>query len=585
MSSLNKALGELHFQVSYFALRLEEMFHTFLSELEWQKSDTRFMLAIVLSCLAFLLVGLNGDSPICVENDELCYGPVSLFMITHNTLDPGWFVNPASTTIYSLWVYYKIVQLFTGQAIVDPHYTPFQMVFRNMDVLLKWPRLSSVAFVILSLPLLYVVGRRWVGRVPAMLAVTFYALSPLVVYYGQILRPDMLANLLILISMFLLDQIIERPTNRFLAIAIGITIGLAVSTRFFCLALTLPLATIYGVSLLRKSYSSQRPALFRAGIVTALVSFVTFFMTSPFVFFDFHQLLDDLKFETQSNFAELTGLGPFGNFHYYIVEGIPEAIGKYLTAAAVIALFVVPFRRRCFKTYIYLILLTVFMVGTCLNPRHWARWVLPMLPVISLLAGYGLTCIYDFLNCIFAKRMSTTAARTGSLILVTIIGLSAFFFPMRRLVFDQWQKSHLSERALVYPYLKKNIPPGTKIALESSWEWPDFELYKVTPDIWRPDFVPPRPHNYRTPEDLANAGFEYMIVQKWNRDYYMLEEQKEKYPQEYAFYHALTKRAPMLYNTYTAKHPWVLGMEIGWRVSPFEVFDLRPLAKGSRSRK
>lgn len=585
MSSLNKTIGELHFQVSYLFLRLEEMFFSFGTRLGLDKSDTRFMLAISAVCLGFLLVGLNGDSPICTENDELCYGPVSLFMISHNTLDPGWFVNPASTTIYSLWLYYKIVQLFTGETIVDPHYTPFQMVFHHMDVLLKWPRLTSVAFVILSLPLLYIAGRRWLGKAPAMLGVTFYALSPLVVYYGQILRPDMLANLLIVVSIFLFDQIIDNPASRKLAVVIGIVIGLAVSTRFFCLALTIPLATIYGVALFRKTYAAQRKAIFISGLIAALVSFGTFFVTSPFVFFDFHQLLEDLKFETQSNFAELTGLGPFGNLHYYVVEGIPEAIGKYLTGSAFIALVVVPFRRRTFKTYIYLILLVVFATGTCLNPRHWARWSLPMLPILALLAGYGLTCIYDLIKVVLSRRLPVSVAGTASLIVVSVIGLSALFFPTRRLIFDQWQKSRLSERAMVFPYIKEKIPPGTKIALDSSWDWPDYELYQVTPDIWRPDFVPPRPHNYRTPEDLARAGFQYMIVQRWNREYYMLEEQKDKYPQEYAFFHALTKRAPLIFNTYTANHPWILGKEIGWRVSPVEVYDLRSLAKTTSPRK
>lgn len=585
MSSLNKTLGELHFQVSYFFLRLQELADKLSTELDLQKSDKRFMVCIVAVCLVFLLVGMNGDSPICTENDELCYGPVSLFMITHNTLDPGWFTNPASTTIYSLWAYYKIVQAFTGQAIVDPHYSPFQMVFRNMDVLLKWPRLSSVAFVLLSLPLLYVIGRRWLGRVPAMLGVTFYALSPLVVYYGQILRPDMLANLLIVLSIFLFDQTIERPASRPLAIAVGIVVGLAVSTRFFCLALTVPLATIYGVTLARAALKTDKVAIIKTGLLSALVSFATFAFTSPFVLIDFHQLMDDLKFEAQSNFCELTGLGPIGNLQYYMVEGIPEAIGKYLTAIAVVALVAVVFRRRTLKTYIYVLLLSVFLVGTCMNPRHWARWVLPMLPILALLAGYGLNCIYDAVCCLLSKRTSATAARTGALVVVTILGASALFFPIRRLISDEWQKSRLSERAMVFPYIKKNIPPGTKIALDSSWDWPDYDLYQVTPDIWRPDFVPPRPHNYRTPEDLARAGFEYMIVQRWNREYYAMEEQKEKYPQEYAFFHALMERAPLLFDTGASSHPTIMGREVGWRVSPVEVYDLRPLAKTNQPRK
>ncbi|CAN5161240.1 hypothetical protein BH10CYA1_BH10CYA1_31600 [soil metagenome] len=583
MLSLKKAAGELHFSVNYWLLWLEEKFSR--TGLELQKSEWLFLLGIVSLCFAFLIIGLNGDSPICTENDELCYAPVSLFMINHNTLDPGWFTNPASTTIYSLAVYYKIIQFFTGHAIVAQQFTPTQMCFRNMDLLLKWPRLTSVAFVLFSLPLLYVVGRKWMGKASAMLGVTFYALSPLVVYYGQILRPDMLANLLIVLCIFLLDRLCEVTSNRRLSVILGGVIGLAVSTRFFCLALVVPLATVYGIALIRSATNKERIEIFCCGLIAAVVSFCTFFITSPFVFFDFHQLLDDLKFETQSDFAELTGLGPFGNLRYYIVEGIPEAIGVWLTGSAFLGLALIPWRRRTFKTFIYLTLLAVFAVGTCINPRHWARWVLPVLPVLALLAGFGLTSLFDFLNYLLSKRISANAARTTSLVIVLVLGVSSFFFPLRRLIFDQWQKSRLSERALVFPYITSSIARGSKIALDSSWDWPNKELYQVTPDIWRPDFVPPRPHNYHFPEDLANAGFEYMIVQRWNREYYMWDENKAKYPNEYAFFHALTEHVPLIFTTHVENHPFVLGKQIGSRVSPVEVYDLRPLANKNPLRK
>ncbi|MBI2809675.1 MAG: glycosyltransferase family 39 protein [Candidatus Melainabacteria bacterium] len=576
MLSLKKAADELHFLVSYWLLRLEEIFSRTCNAL--QKSEWLFLLGITSLCFAFLMIGLNGDSPICTENDELCYAPVSLFMVNKETLDPGWFTNPASTTIYSLALYYKIIQLLTGHLIVGPQFTPTQMCFRSMDLLLKWPRLTSVAFVLLSLPLLYVVGKKWVGKAAATLGVTFYALSPLVVYYGQILRPDMLANFLIVLCIFLLDRLCEITSSRRLAVVLGVVIGLSVSTRFFCLALVVPLATVYGVALIRAATAEEKLKVFSCGLIAAGVCFLTFFATSPFVFFDFHQLLDDLKFETQSDFAELTGLGPMGNLHYYVVEGIPEAIGVWLTGFAALGLILVPLRRRTFKTLIYLTLLTVFAVGTCMNPRHWARWVLPVMPVVALLAGFGLTGLYDFLNYLLSKRISASTARITSLVIVLLLGLFSFFFPLRRLLTDQWQKSHLSERALVYPYITSKIPLGSKIALDSSWDWPNKMAYQVTEDIWRPDFVPPRPHNYHFPEDLARAGFQYMIVQRWNREYYMMDENKAKYPSEYAFYHALSERAPLIFNTYKDDHPYVFGKQIGWRVSPVEVYDLRPLA-------
>lgn len=530
------------------------------------------------------MFGLNGDCPICTENDELSYAPIALFMATHNTLDPQWITNPASTTIYSLTFYYKLIQLFTGSDIVGAQFTPFQMCFRNMDLLVKWPRLTTVAVVLVSLPFLYVVGRKWMGKAAAMIGVTFYALSPLVVYYGQILRPDMLANLLIILSIFLFDRLCEVTSDRRSAVLVGVTIGLAVSTRFFCLALLAALATIYGVALLRPGSLAKKMEVIFCALIAVATCFATFFISSPFVFLEFHRLLDDLKFESQADFADLTGLGPFGNLRYYFVEGIPQALGGWLTCSALIGFLFVPFRKRTFKSFIYLTLLTIFLIGTCLNPRHWARWVLPMLPILSMLASFGLTTTFELVNNLMSQRIADGTARKCSFLVVLILGCSACFFPIRHLFSHQWQKSHLSERALVFPFIKKSIPRESKIALDCSWEWPDQELYRVTPDLWRPDFIPPRPHNYYLPEDLARDGFQYMLVQRKNRMYYSLSENRAKYPREYTFFQALSRRAPLICDTYRP-HPVILGKEIGYRFTPIEVYDLRPLANTNMLKK
>lgn len=555
------------------------MFSRLKLEFALTKSERLFLLCIVSLSLSFLLIGLNGDSPICTENDELDYAGVSLYMVTHDRFDPGWYANPASTTIYSLAAYYKIIQLLTGNSFIDPHLTPFQMCFKHMDLLIKWPRLMSVAFLVLTLPVLYVVGRKWLGKQASMLGLLFYALSPQVIYFAQTLRPDMLANFLIVLSIFLIDILLDNPSSRLIAMLIGVVIGFAVSTRFFCLALVVPQAIVYSVSFVLAGTKRKKTELFHCALITAVTFLLTFIGSSPFVFLDFQKLLADLKYETQSNFTDWSGLGPLGNLQYYVFQGFPEAIGPWLTGFAAVGLVIVLIKRRTFATVLYLILLAVFAVGICLNPRHWPRWVLPMLPLVSLLVGYGLTSTYELLVCLISKCLSSAVARIFSFTLMFALCSFAFFFPTRRLIADQWQKSHLSERALVFPFITSSIPVGAKIALDTAWEWPNQESYNVSENIWRPDFVPPRQHNYFWPEDLANDGFQYMIVQRWNRIYYMRADSESKYPREYAFFHALSRRSRLICDTYNANHPWVLGKQVGWRVTPIEVYDLRPLAK------
>jgi hypothetical protein len=527
-----------------------------------------------------LLYGLNGDSPISPENDEFCYAPVAVHIVCTDDPNPHWFVNPASTLIYPLAGYYYVLRMITGEQFIDPHHWPEYLCAQHMDTLIKWPRLSSVLFVLLSEFFLYLLGRKWLGKRTALLGVLFYALSPLVVYYGQILRPDSLANFLIVMSLLLLGMICQSPTNLKLGVFLGAINGLALSTRFFCLALVAPQLALFGITTLKAKSSEEKRSIIISGVLSLIVCGVVFLATSPFVFLDFQQVVKDLSFEAHSEFVDLTGLGPLGNFNYYWTDASPAAIGMFVTAAS-IAGCVLCLLRPSLQTVIYLVLLVVLFVGTCINPRHWGRWILPMLPLMCLFAGLFFDRLWLVLERVCTNSLPPRRAK--ALAALSMVGCLAFayFVPFKRLLQDQWQKGRLSALALAFPFIKEHIPPHTKIACDSGWVWPERDNYNVTEGIWRPDFVPPRPHKYYMPEDLAKEGFEYMIVETWNRRYYQWNpEAAKKYARECNFYLNLRKHAPLIFYSAHKNNPYILGEQVPDCVTPIEIYDLRPLATG-----
>ena len=111
-----------------------------------------------------------------------------------------------------------------------------------------------------------------------------------------------------------------------------------------------------------------------------------------------------------------------------------------------------------------------------------------------------------------------------------------------------------------------------------SWDWPDRDEYTILENVWRPDFVPPRPHNYYLPADLAKEGYQYMVVLRWNREDYAITE-PDKYPREGKFFQDLVKQAPLLFSSFRTK-PNVMGESVPDTYSPVEIYDLRPLASG-----
>ncbi len=540
------------------------------------KSELIFLACAVCLSGSALLYGLNGDSPYSFENDEFSYAPISLHMAKCNDWDPAWYCNPGSTMFYPLAIYYRIVEQLTGYQLIDLRTTDFELIYRHMDVLLKWPRLATVFLVLLSLPILYLAGRNWVGKVAAMIGVTIYSLAPLVIYYGQIIRPDMWANFFIICAVYLLYYLCELPARRSLAIALGVVAGLAASTRFFCLALIAAIALTFLGALMRTKDHAQRYLIIVNGLVAATVWAVTFFLTSPFVFIHYQRALEDLKFETQSEFAGVTGLDPFSNLNFYFSEAFPECLGYVFTWGAVVGLLL-KWRKPTFQTSMYTVLLLIFMIGTCCNPRHWDRWILPMLPLVCLLAGFMLDQLGLLVARLLSGKLSPKLAKISSVVVMVCVFMYAYFIPFRHLLQSEWQKTHLSPLASTYPYIKAHIPPGAKIALDAAWRWPEQYLYVLKEDIWRTDYVPPRPHNYYFPEDIAKEGYQYMIVVKWVREWY--ETFPTKYPRECAFFKRLHERAPLIFTSGSKDNPWILGEQTRDGTSPYEIYDLRPLAE------
>ncbi len=532
-----------------------------------------FLWLLVLFAGIALWRGLNGDCPVCSEADEYAYAPRAIYMVLANTLNPGWFANPASTLLYPLEAYYKLVQWCTNEAVLNPSITPEQICAQNMALLVKWPRLISVAATLATIPLIFIVGQRWLGTAPAMLGTVFYGLSPLVIRHGQMLRTDPLANFFVYLFFMILTRFLVTPIKSRLAFGAGVALGLALSTRYFGLALALPFFATLIVLIIQKTDKQERVKMAWSGLVFTLSATLTFIVSSPYVFLDSKTALQDLSFEQNSNFVGVATNDLFGNLSFYIFDALPISIGPFLAVLSLIGLLAVLLRRDRLNWALLLYLFT-YAAGVCVNHRHWNRWLLPILPIICLLAGFAITFILRVGHNYLFKRIGRRPDKR-ELLIASLVLLIALSYPIRRLGAYDWQKRQLSPQARGYFYIRDHIATGSKIALDGAWDYPEREKYQLTTDIWRPDFVPPRKHNYFKPADLTTAGFQYMIVETWLRQFY--QQSASQYPRESSFYTALSKEAPLLFTSERKARDNVFGIELEDRKTPVEIYDLSKL--------
>lgn len=97
-------------------------------------------------------------------------------------------------------------------------------------------RLLSVAYTILSIPLIYLIGKRTFGGRVGLAGAWLFVFYTLAIYHAQMVRTDSVALFWTLASLWYCLRISAKPTrnNHLLA---GLAIGLGIASRYFLVTL------------------------------------------------------------------------------------------------------------------------------------------------------------------------------------------------------------------------------------------------------------------------------------------------------------------------------------------------------------
>lgn len=161
-------------------------------------------------------------------------------------------------------------------------------------------RLLSVVPGIVSIPLMYVLGRRLFGRDVGVVAMLFFALNACAISVSQEARAYSFVVLLVLLSTCLFVQLIELPT-RGVAFAYAIVAGLTCYFHYFgVLVPTAHFAVVLGLPANRRTWRMLVPA---AGIITVIVA--------PILWLIHAQDTGHISWVQAPSFLELYHLGAF----------------------------------------------------------------------------------------------------------------------------------------------------------------------------------------------------------------------------------------------------------------------------------
>lgn len=344
--------------------------------------DRALLVAILLLAAALRLWHLDFGLPSLNDPDEPIFVTTALDMLREGRLNPGWFGHPATLLFYLLAIVAVAVGAI-GAALgawssVD---TFVAAVFANPGILVLPMRGAMAALGVASVWMTWRIGRRIGGTRTGQIAALLLACNPLHVELSQTIRTDMLATLLMGWSLLHALAIARNGRLRDHLWA-GVAAGLACATKWpALLVLVAPLAA--GLWAAR----NRRGALRLLPIAPA-VAVATLLLASPYLLLDYPTVLRDLGGEARPAHLGATGHGLFGNLAWYLRYPLLQSLG--LSGLALAALGILRLLRDRASAMVLLPVSAVLLLALSAQALVWARWLVPLLPIASVLAALGL---------------------------------------------------------------------------------------------------------------------------------------------------------------------------------------------------
>lgn len=235
-------------------------------------------------------------------------------------------------------------------------------------------------------------------------------------------------------------------------------IGLSVATKWPGVVLVVVIVAAYftNAGFSTKRLGEEFPKLILAGALALL----SLFLASPFIFLDFATVLRDVAREAHSNHVSSNGHGFLGNLWWYLSEPVVLSIS---IAGLFIAFFGIAdsSRKNSRQNAVLLAFPVTFILFISALSLRWERWIVPILPFLSLYAAADIFALGKIAGRMVHRRSLETAVATGVLLIITMaIALTSNLNARAT-------ERRNDTRAVAGTWLLKNVPIGSRLLMEA----------------------------------------------------------------------------------------------------------------------
>ncbi|MEA2303521.1 MAG: hypothetical protein QOH43_801 [Solirubrobacteraceae bacterium] len=415
---------------------------------------------VLAGSFALRVWGAGHGMPYAYNADENAhFVPKAIGLFGHGW-NPHYFVNPPAYT-YLLHIVFDV--WFGGRDGVSRAYAS------DPTEVFVVARVTAAATGTLAVWLLYLAGARFFDRRVGLLAAALMGVAFLPVFYSHLALNDVPTLAPICLALWGTAGVLRRG-RAIDYLAAGVGVGLACATKYTGGIVLLPLVAAATAQL--RAPGGAAPAA-RGLVLAAVAAALAFFAANPYALLSFSEFREGLTHQTSvaDDAAGKLGSTQTSGQLYYLWT-FTWGLGVVPAGAAIGAIFVLA--RDELRLMLVLapapIIFTAFM-GT--QSRFFGRWLIPVFPMVCLLAAY------------LALEVALQLSQRRPALRPTLMALAVVALCGQGLVYALHEGMVLSRpdtRNEARRWLKDNVPARTKIVVEP-----------VVPDSWAQDVGHPLP--------------------------------------------------------------------------------------------
>ncbi len=520
------------------------------------------LLAVVSCAFVLRFWSIDFGLPLITHPDEPLIVDAADRMVSGRTLNPGWFRYPAfiiDIEAAILTVVYTVDKLFglTPDTIASLAYGGGRSLIAGFGVAtvalvgLLGRRLTRI--VLASDSSIDLRQRETLAGIAGLVAAVMLAVSFIHVKDSHYLKPDVPTGFFTtLVLWFTLSAWERRGINRTDWLLAGVAIGMAGASKYTGAAIAV-VPALAMLMLARDRQSATRITIGHALRMTlgiALVSVAIFLVFNPYILLapgEFLSPVDGIRAELNHYRSGHDGAEGNDSWRWYLLEIWRNGFGPTLTPlvllGGVMAVRQILGSRRMrdessdrhgtAALWLVIVFVPVYYAMIARYPVRFDRQLIPILPYLTLLGGFGVAALLAIVGRSGRIGRSSLGGVSSATIAVVLL-LLVLTAPLTiRAVNGNIQTGKPDTRYVALDWIEERVPVGATIARE--WHTPP-----VAQAGYEDIFI--RKTNDQPLDWYRASGVDYLVVSSYMYARYI--DDPETYPVDAAFYERLFAQPP-----------------------------------------